>query len=96
MNRHMLDIFVQLAWSSKLLKLDTFNFSTKPSYYNQTKNIDQAEELDTLFNCDECDYKRISIKWFKLYKKNTLNFKSDLIDGQDYIDIKTRRGRPRW
>ena len=49
-------------------KLDTSTISTKLSDQSYTNNVDKAEELETLFNCDECDYKRTSIKGLQIHK----------------------------
>ena len=68
-------------------KLDSTTISTKTFDQNQANSLDKAEELETPFNCDECNYKGTSKKGIMIQKRKQHKIGAQ-IDGQDDFDIK--------
>ena len=68
-------------------KSDTSTISFKPSDQKEAKNVDEAEELEPPFDCDECNYNGISKKGLLIHKGKKHKIGAQ-IDGQDDCDIK--------
>ena len=68
-------------------KLDSITISTKISDQNQANSEDKAEELETSFKCDECNYKETSKKGIMTHKGKQHEIGPQL-DGQEDFDIK--------
>ena len=70
-------------------KLEKFKF--KPSEEKPQTNHDHVQELDFLFNYDECDYKSSTMKGLNIHVGKQHKIR-DQVDGADYNDFKEYKG----